>query len=277
MNCSTGSWSLLVGLRTGLQPFLSAAGQSMQTTESDPEAVVALRAGSFLPAGRVGNTRSGLESRPLGSYVSDSKMRVPLHTRIADGLARLGALARFHENQKSQAEGLSPLQARALVVLQRRRGIRLGDLARELLVTYGTLSPAVSSLEEKALVTKYVDPEEHRAVNLELTRKGAAAARRVEGWASELLAPPVADLDADEAATLLASLLKLIRAFERRGTITAARMCFTCRYFDPKGGKGARPYFCNLLEEPIGEANLRIDCSEHEPADTDQLEGRRQA
>lgn len=199
-------------------------------------------------------------------------MTTPLHTRIADALARLGALARSHENQEALADGLSPLQARALVALQRRRGMRVGELAEELLVTFGTLSAAVSSLEEKALVTKYVDPEEHRAVNLELTRKGTAAARRAEGWASGLLAPPVADLDSDEAATLLASLLKLIRAFERRGAIAAARMCFSCQYFDPEGGRGARPHFCNLLEEPIGEADLRVDCPEHELAVTDRPE-----
>jgi len=199
-------------------------------------------------------------------------MTSPLHIRIADALARLGSLSRWHENQEALAEHLSPLQARALVLVQRRRGIRVGALAKELLVTYGTLSAAVSSLEEKGLIAKYVDPDEHRAVNLEVTRKGAAMARRAEAWAGELLAPPVDDLAPDEAAALLASLLKLIRAFERRGTIAAARMCLSCRYFVPHGGRGARPHFCRLLEEPIGEADLRVDCPEHEPADPDRLE-----
>ena len=200
-------------------------------------------------------------------------MTLPLHTRIADALARLGALTRHHENQQSQAEGLSPLQARALVILRRRARIRLGELAKELLVTEGTLSSAVSSLEEKGLVIKRADPDEHRAVNLELTRKGSAAARRAEGRAGEQVAPAVADLSDEEAAGLFALLLKLIRAFERRGAIAAARMCFTCRYFDPQGGSGARPYYCNLLEEPIGERDLRVECPDHEPAGPDQPGG----
>ncbi len=198
-------------------------------------------------------------------------MSTPVHTRIADALARVGSLVRYQENQRTLAEGLSPLQARALIVIRRRKGIRVGALAKELLVTYGTLSAAVSSLEEKALVTKYVDPEEHRAVNLELTRKGAALARRAEGWAGELLAAPVADMGQDETGTLLASLLELIRAFERQGAIAEARMCFTCRYFDPEGGRGARPHYCNLLEEPIGNADLQIDCPDHEPASAARL------
>ena len=84
------------------------------------------------------------------------------------------------------------------------------------------------------------------------------------------MAPPVTDMDQGKVATLLASLLELILAFERRGSIAEARMCLTCRYFDPKGGRGTRPYFCNLLEQPIGNADLQIDCPDHEPAETDR-------
>jgi DNA-binding MarR family transcriptional regulator len=201
----------------------------------------------------------------------DSKVNGPIHTRIADALARLGTLARFDETQQAQAEGLSPLQARALVALRRRSPSRVGDLARELLVTDGTLSAAVSALEGKGLVTKRADPEEHRAVNLQLTRKGSAAARRAAGWAGAQLAPAMADLSEHEAGTLLALLLGLIRSFERRGAVAAARMCLTCGYFAPGGGAGARPLFGNLLEEPIGEIDLRVECPDHEPGEPEHL------
>ena len=141
-------------------------------------------------------------------------MSTPVHTRVADALARLGALQRYEENQQSRAAGLSPLQARALVVLRRRSSVRLGELAKELLVTEGTLSAAVSALEEKELVVKRSDPAEHRAVQLELTRKGSTASRRAERWAGDQVEPALSDLNEDEASELLTSLLKLLRAFE---------------------------------------------------------------
>lgn len=193
-------------------------------------------------------------------------MSAALHSKIAEALARLSTLARHHENQKAVAEGLSPLQARALLALQRQRGIRVGELAKELLVTYGTLSAAVSSLEEKGLVVKHADPQEHRAVNLVLSRKGGAAARRIQGWATELYAAPIQELELDQAAPLLSALLELIRTFERRGTLAESRMCLTCRHFAPDEGQGERPHFCRLLGEPIGAIDLRIDCAEHERA-----------
>ena len=195
----------------------------------------------------------------------DSEMTASLHIRIGDALTRLAALARSRDNQEVTHEGLSPLQARALFVLQRRRGLRVGELAEELFVTYGTLSAAVSSLEEKGLLSKYVDPEEHRAVNLELTRSGLSAAQRIEDRSGDWLAAPIAEMDPQEAAGLLASLLALIRSFEREGAIAAARMCLTCRYFEAHGGRGRRPHFCTLLDEPIGSADLRVDCPDHDP------------
>ena len=202
-------------------------------------------------------------------------MSSPIHTRIADALARLSALQRYEENQQSRNAGLSPLQARALVTIRRRSSVRLGALANELLVTEGTLSAAVSALEEKGLVVKRSDPAEHRAVNLELTRKGTTASRHAERWAGDQIEPAMSELDEGEASTLLKSLLKLLRAFERQGAIAEARMCFSCRHFVPKGGSGTRRHYCGLLEQAIGEIDLQVECPDHEPASPEQLEATR--
>lgn len=192
-------------------------------------------------------------------------MNSPINDRIADAILRIATLTRAQETLQGQTEGLSPLQARALVAPRRRRELRVGALAKELCVTTGTLSAAVTTLEAKGLIIKRADPVEHRAVKLALTRRGAAAARRAEGWAGALLAEPVGELPAETSADLLAGLLELLRAFERRGAIAATRMCLTCRHFERDGGQGERPHYCHLLEAAIGAADLRVDCPEHEP------------
>ncbi len=197
----------------------------------------------------------------------------PLHDKIAQALERLSALARAREQQAALAETLSPLQARALVVLARRGSLRVGEVARELMVTDGTVSAALSTLEQKGLVTKFQDPDEHRATRIDLTRRGRAAAHRASGWAPETLLPAVTELPAEESGALLATLLKLILSLERSGAIAAARMCVSCRHFVPGGGDRARPHFCRLLGTAIGATDLRVDCAEHERADEQGLDG----
>ena len=193
-------------------------------------------------------------------------MKGPIQARLADALARLALLSRSGEQRAADSEALSSLQARVLAVLERRPGLRVGELAEELLVSYGTVSAAISTLEEKGLVAKYVDPDEHRAVIVEATRRGSAAAKRALAAAGELLAPAVEELPDDEAAVLLASLIKLLRALERRGAISPARMCVSCRWFEPGGGDGAKPHYCHLLEAAIGRGELRVHCTDHERA-----------
>ena len=191
-----------------------------------------------------------------------------LHARIADALSRLAALARAREQHEAMASGLSPLQARALVVLGRPGAVplRVGDVAERAMVSYGTISAAITSLEEKGFVEKHVDPDEHRAVLVRLTRRGRSIARRADGWGAELFEAVVGELELPEASALLGVLLKLIAAFERRGDVALARLCLTCRHFQAGGGDAEQPHFCRLLERAIGGPDLRVDCPEHEPA-----------
>jgi DNA-binding MarR family transcriptional regulator len=194
-----------------------------------------------------------------------------LHRRIAAALARIASLTRHHGHREAQSEGLSPLQARVLTTLQVRGEMRVGELASELLVAYGTLSEAVTSLDSKGLVAKTQDPEEHRAVRVALTRRGRSAAQRIEGWPDELLGPVVEALDERQAEVLLASLVRLLLVCERRGLIATGRMCVNCRFFVPEHGSGRRPHWCRLLEAPIGGGELQVDCPEFELADGERL------
>ena len=195
-------------------------------------------------------------------------MSQELPNRIADALARLAALARERENQDAQAETLSPLQSGVLVTLLRQGPKRVGSLAKELFVTYGTVSAAVTTLEEKGMVVKRPDPDEHRAVDVSLTPKGKHQAERSSGRGAAFFATVLDELDGAEAGQLMSALLTLIRAFERKGEIATTRMCLSCRHFVPFGGKGRskgqQHHYCKLLEQSLQNTDLRIHCPEHE-------------
>lgn len=189
-----------------------------------------------------------------------------LHRRIAAALARVETVMRAQEQKAAQATGLSPLQLRVLEALERKPQLRVGEVARELLVTTGTVSAAVSVLQSKGLVTKESDPEEHRAVVIRLSAKARRRIDKLAAWPSELLEPVVEDLGEREAGELLAGLLRALHAIERRGWIDPARMCYRCEFFQPWKGSGNRPHRCDLLRKAIGSSELRVDCADFEAA-----------
>ncbi len=79
----------------------------------------------------------------------------------------------------------------------------------------------------------------------------------------------VADLTPAEQGALLKGLMKLIRGLQVRGEIAVARMCVTCRYFrarthaDPDA-----PHHCEFVDAPLGDRTLRLECVDHEMAET---------
>ena len=189
-----------------------------------------------------------------------------LRHRLAAALERVEAVVRSREQHAAQQAGVSPLQARVLSTLERRPGLRVSELARELLVTVGTVSAAVSVLEEKGLVVKCSDPEEHRAVVLRLTAKGRRSRGRRTAWTAELFEPVVDDLGTEASGACLEGLLKLLGSMERRGLIDPAAMCYRCEFFRPHGGSGDRPHYCDLLRSSIGAADLQVDCPDFREA-----------
>lgn len=188
----------------------------------------------------------------------------PLDRRLADGLTRLAAVARQLDWQAAEAAGLSPTQADILrFVANRPAGARLTDAAAHAGVRKATASDAVSALERKALVRKYADTADGRAVALKVTAKGHQVAR---DWPSNF-APIVAGLNQAEQEALLGLVVKMIRYLQQRRLIAPQRTCVTCRHFRENVAPGTgMPHYCALVGAPMAERHLRVDCAEHELA-----------
>ncbi|MGI8505262.1 MAG: hypothetical protein ACR2MK_00390 [Solirubrobacteraceae bacterium] len=70
---------------------------------------------------------------------------------------------------------------------------------------------------------------------------------------------------ADKQATLR-FLLDLIAGLQHAGAITVTRMCVTCRFFRrDKHPDAQRRHHCALVDMPMADGELRVDCAEHEP------------
>ena len=94
---------------------------------------------------------------------------------------------------------------------------------------------------------------------------GNSLATTVAAELAPLLArtPPNTAADADERATALRVLLGEISRLQRAGIITINRSCTTCHHYQPSV-TGAD--HCLLLDQPLADADLRLDCPDHRVA-----------
>ena len=199
----------------------------------------------------------------MNTYFEEHKE--PLSQRIAVGLAKL-SLALRHRAWRQAPRSLTPTQGQVLTALARRPGLTLGQVAEALAVRAPTASDAVATLERKGLVEKTRRPDDARVLALTLTSEGRRIAEQADRW-PDFLAAAIDDLADDEQRVLLRTLLTLIRTLQQRGEISPAAMCISCRYFRPcVHDDPRRAHHCALVDAAFGDADLRLDCPEHEPA-----------
>lgn len=189
-----------------------------------------------------------------------------VEAKIAAALERLGQAQRVLLQQAATAHGLSPIQARILAGLAASpdRGNSPADLAGELGVTRATVADALAALVRKNLINRQVTVADRRRAAVSLTVAGRDLAASLDGWAAPLEGELAVLPERDQGA-LLSTLLSLIAGLQRVGAVSTSRMCVTCMFFRPDAHPGAAaPHHCNLLDAPLAERELRIDCPEHQ-------------
>jgi len=204
----------------------------------------------------------------LGSVFDLAAQHDDVDAKLVAALERLSQVFRVRLREKAWERDLSPAQAQFLIYLLYHNVElrRVSQLAREFDLTKATVSDAVASLETKGLVQREQWPEDRRVVTLWLSPEGEKLATTLSEWAD-----PVREhlerFSPEERETVMRFLIGLIGSLQRSGLITVARMCVTCTFFrqDIHPGEPS-PHHCGLLDVPLGRADLRVDCPEHEPA-----------
>lgn len=189
-----------------------------------------------------------------------------LDYKLIAALERLSQALRVLLWEKAKVYNLSPIQIQCLIYLRYHRTVwgRVGHLAEAFDMTPATISDAVSTLVQKGLLSKARSPEDGRIFILELTAHGQAITAEVADWANPLL-PLVARLSESEKTTTLATLLRLIETLQKTKTLTVARLCSTCRFFERDAHLDTEsPHHCRLLNMPLALDSMRLDCPEHE-------------
>jgi DNA-binding MarR family transcriptional regulator len=196
----------------------------------------------------------------------------PLAQRVTTGLAKVGIALKQQAWAEAGGRGLTPTQGQILALLRATTGgLRLGALAAQLGVTAPTVSGSVAALARKGLVAKHPLAGDGRGVVVRLTPAGTSEAAAAAAWPDFLL-EAVDELSAAEQAAFLRALVTMIRTLQERGRIPVARMCVSCRFFQPYRHRDdpARPHHCAFVDAPFGDGQLRLDCPDHAAAPPEQ-------
>ena len=124
-------------------------------------------------------------------------------------------LNRLARRLRSQTpEDLSPSLTSALVSVELRGPITLGQLAVCERVTPPSVTRMVASLEERGLVQREVDPADRRIARVSLTTAGARTVQRTRTRKTAYLAKKLRKLDESELAVVRQALPVLERLLE---------------------------------------------------------------
>ena len=191
--------------------------------------------------------------------------------QIAAGLSKLGMFLRTRDWRRAEQCGLTATQTRVLACLVQRGPMRISHLADEIGVRQPTASDSARALLRKNLIERRVDPEDARASLIHLTDPGRATARALD-QSPDVLLDAIESLDDVERAIMLRALTTLVRRLQTENKIPVQRMCVGCKFFRPNVHAGAKPHHCDFVDAAFGDADLRLDCGEHEPAPATRAE-----
>lgn len=124
-------------------------------------------------------------------------------------VADIARLMRRAYKQRQQRSGLTVAQARALVQISRREGVRQVDLAEMLEVQPITLARLIDKLAQSGLVERRPDPTDRRAYLVYLTRAAAPHLSAIEAVAASIRADALRGLDSREASLVVDALQKI--------------------------------------------------------------------
>jgi DNA-binding MarR family transcriptional regulator len=182
-------------------------------------------------------------------------------SKLVAGLERLAQALRVLLWEQAQTHGLSPIQVQFLVYLKHhaKRDSSVSHLAKTFDLSKATVSDAVSALENKGYLERKPSQEDKRAAILVLTKTGQSLSKELESWADDVKEQLV-KLPEEKRLELMTSTMRLIVSLQEAGIINLTRMCYTCQFFE----KTEPDHFCVLLNKPLQQKDLRIDCPEHE-------------
>ena len=193
------------------------------------------------------------------------QQQLDLSSKIVVGLERISQAFKVLLWDQAKALGLSPIQIQLLIFVTYHRSGQnnVSYLAQEFNVTKPTISDAVKVLDKKGLIIKEYSASDSRSYSIFPSEKGKTIVQETENFAHPV-AEQVERLDGKEQAQFFHTLSKLIFQLNRKGVLAVQRTCYSCKFYQQQDSGS----YCGLLEKPLADSDIRLDCSEFEGSTT---------
>jgi DNA-binding MarR family transcriptional regulator len=186
-----------------------------------------------------------------------------LDRKLLAAVERLGRALRAARQQIATRHGLSLLGMVIVEMLTDGRPRLVGEIAAELDITQPTASDALATLEKRGHIRRQRDPADLRRTVIHLTETGTQMASAIVEELGPLIDGSATSPEARGVA--LRVILGEIARLQTAGIITINRSCLSCHHYRPS--EPTAPAHCLLLDTPLPDPALRLDCPEHQPAD----------
>ena len=180
-----------------------------------------------------------------------------VNNKIADGLERISEVFKTLYWQKAKVHNISPIQIQIVMFVAKHQAqlCRVSYLAKEFNLTKATISDAVRVLLNKGYLVKEFSTTDNRSYLLKLSDDGKKLVNDLESF-SEPVMSALEFIDINELESFYSTLTKLISTFNKSGVLSIQRMCFACRFY----GKQKGGHYCNLLNSPLLNKDIMLDC-----------------
>lgn len=184
-----------------------------------------------------------------------------LDSKIVAGLERLSQVFKILLWDKAKEKGLSPIQIQLLIFIEHHsvEKTTVSYLSKEFNVTKPTISDAVKILGQKELIQKISDAKDSRSYTIKLTESGKKIVAETEDFPDPITKILSVKNDA-EKEIIWNTISDLIIKLNRADIISVQRTCYNCKYY----ATHETEHFCNFLNAPLHNKDIRIDCLEFE-------------
>ncbi|MET2985733.1 MarR family winged helix-turn-helix transcriptional regulator [Aureibaculum conchae] len=184
-----------------------------------------------------------------------------LSNKIVVGLERISEAFKTLLWDQAKVLGLSPIQIQILIFIayHKEELCNVSHLAKEFNVTKPTISDAVKVLEKKNLIKKIPSSTDSRSYSILLSGHGKKVVNTTHSFANPIK-NEVEKIEDTDLEVLYNSLSKLIYNLNKVGILNVQRTCYACVFYEKK----KENHYCNFLEKPLANKEIRIDCPEFE-------------
>lgn len=184
-----------------------------------------------------------------------------LNQKITQALERISKAFRVLLWEESKLHKISPIQIQLILFCasHKKEELTVSFFAKEFDLTKATISDSVKVLLKKGLLNKSIDPTDTRSYTVQLTSKGKEIADKTIGF-STALNQSIDMLSNENKGVFLNQLLSIIQGLNQQEVISIQRMCLTCYHYQ----KNENSHYCNLLDKPLKNRELQIDCEDHQ-------------